>query len=345
MNSKYPRRRFLGQLAALGALASTVPQYARAMETITMTPATEKKFVPVMITPFTSDLKIDYKGLSALTDHYLASGAKGLFANCLSSEMYHLSDEERLSLVNHVVKHVKGKVSVVATGSFGTTVAAQAEFAKKMHQTGVDGVILITSHFAAKNESDAVMLSNIDKFMAVTPGMPLGTYECPSPYKRILTPESFKHLIDTKRFIYHKDTTLDTSRIKRKLDLSKGSTLQFYDAHAPNGVFSLQNGATGLSCIAGNFYPEVFSWLCEHVNDASRAADVRWLQEEITRLDDVIGNGYSLNARYFLNKRGLKLELASRSSKGPLTTEQKKIFDDVYRTVEGWRDRLGIAGS
>lgn len=342
MATKYPRRQFLGQLAALGTLATTVPQYARAMESGTIAPAAEKRFVPVMITPFTSELKIDYKGLSALIDLYLSSGAKGLFANCLSSEMYHLSDEERLSLVKHVVKHVNGRVPIVATGSFGNNLSAQSAFAKKMHQTGVDGVILITSHFAAKDETDAVMMSNIDKFLAMTPGVPLGTYECPSPYKRILTPETFKHLIDSNRFIYHKDTTLDQARISVKLELCKGTSLQFYDAHAPNGLFSLQHGAKGLSCIAGNLYPEIFSWLCEHADDSSRAADVRWLQEEITRLDDVIGNGYSLNARYVLNKRGLNLQLVNRASKSPLTEEQKKISDDVYKTVLQWHERLGI---
>ncbi|MGC3947038.1 MAG: dihydrodipicolinate synthase family protein [Chryseolinea sp.] len=342
MAIKYPRRQFLGQLAALGSLATTVPQYARAMESKLFAPAGEKKFVPVMITPFTSDLKIDYKGLSALIDLYLSSGAKGLFANCLSSEMYYLSDEERLSLVKHVVKHVNRAVPIVATGSFGDNIPAQSEFAKKMHQTGVDGVILITSHFAAKEESDAVMLSNIDKFLAMTEGVPLGTYECPSPYKRILTPETFKHLIESNRFIYHKDTTLDPAKIKVKLDLCKGTALQFYDAHAPNGIFSLQNGARGLSCIAGNLYPEIFSWLCEHVNDSNKSADVQWLQGEITRLDDVIGNGYSLNARYMLNKRGLNLQVVNRASKTPLTTEQKKITDDVYKTVLQWHERLGI---
>ncbi|MEJ1239840.1 dihydrodipicolinate synthase family protein [Chryseolinea sp. T2] len=342
MASKYPRRQFLGQLAALGAAVTTVPQYARAMESTLFAPAGEKSFVPVMITPFTSDLKIDYKGLSALTDLYLASGAKGLFANCLSSEMYYLSDEERLELVKHVVKHVNHKVSVVATGSFGNNLTAQAEFAKKMHQTGVDGVILITSHFASREESDDVMMTNIDKFLALTEGIPLGTYECPSPYKRILTPATFKHLIDSKRFIYHKDTTLDQAKIKVKLDLCRGTGLQFYDAHAPNGVFSLQNGAKGLSCIAGNLYPEIFSWLCENVNNPARSADVSWIQEEITRLDDVIGNGYSLNARYVLNKRGLNLQVVNRASKSPLTAEQIKISDDVYKTVLQWHERLGI---
>jgi len=344
MTSKYPRRQFLGQLATLGALATTASPYATAKGAnfTKSLPADEKKFVPVMITPFTTDLKIDYTGLSSLIDLYLASGAKGLFANCLSSEMYQLTDDERLSLVKHVVKHVKGAVPIVATGSFGSDVKSQADFAKKMHQTGVNGVILITSHFATKEESDAVMMSNLDKFFAKTEGIPMGTYECPSPYKRILTPETFRYLVGSNRITYHKDTTLDIAKIKVKLDLCAGTRLEFYDAHAPNAVFSLQNGAKGLSCIAGNFYPEIFAWMCANVNDSSKASGVRWLQDEMTRLDDVVGNGYSLSARYFLNKRGLNLQLASRASKVPLSAEQKKTLDETYKTVQQWHERLGI---
>ena len=77
-------------------------------------PAGERKFVPVMLTPYKSSLQIDFEGLSKLIDFYQEAGAKGFFANCLSSEMYELSDTERLSLVRHVVRHVNGRFPVVA---------------------------------------------------------------------------------------------------------------------------------------------------------------------------------------------------------------------------------------
>jgi len=344
MTYRYPRRQFIGQLAALAALATTTSHHAEAEAMYFSKPmlAGEKKFVPVMITPFTADLKIDYTKLSALIDFYLSSGAKGLFANCLSSEMYQLSDDERLSLVKHVVKQVNGAVPIVATGSFGDSLHSKADFTKKMYQTGVAGVILITSHFATKEESDTVLMSNLDKFFALTEGIPLGTYECPSPYKRILTPETFKYLTHSNRIIYHKDTTLDPAKIKVKLDICAGTALEFYDAHAPNSAFSLKNGARGLSCIAGNCYPEIFSWMCANVNDPTKDADVRWLQDEITRLDDVVGNGYSLSAKYFLNKRRLNIEVNSRSSKTALSAEQMKNLDDAYKAVLHCHERLGI---
>jgi 4-hydroxy-tetrahydrodipicolinate synthase len=61
----------------------------------------ERKFVPVMLTPFKENGEIDLDGLTSLTELYIQAGAKGLFANCQSSEMFYLSDEERLSIVKH----------------------------------------------------------------------------------------------------------------------------------------------------------------------------------------------------------------------------------------------------
>ena len=54
---------------------------------------------------------MDWDGLTALTEWYLASGVQGLFAVCLSSEMYDLLDDERLRVAKHVagvVDDVKG---------------------------------------------------------------------------------------------------------------------------------------------------------------------------------------------------------------------------------------------
>src|SRR3954469_19994790 len=146
----------------------------------------EKKFVPVMITPFNLKAKVDFDAVSGLIDFYLAAGVKGFFANCLSSEMYSISEDERLELTRHIVRYVKGRVPVVATGSFGLTVPDKAEFTKKIYDTGINAVILITGHYANVDDSDDTLLRNFEKMFRLTPGIPMGLYECPAPYKRIL---------------------------------------------------------------------------------------------------------------------------------------------------------------
>ena len=103
-----------------------------------------KGFVPVMLTPFKDNGAVDFDGLTAITEFYLSSGASGLFANCQSSELFELTEHERLDITQHVVKVVNGAVPVVAAGTFSTDILQQAEFIKKIYDTGIEAVIAIT---------------------------------------------------------------------------------------------------------------------------------------------------------------------------------------------------------
>ena len=295
-----------------------------------------------MITPYCKNGQIDFDCLSRLTDFYLAAGAKGYFANCQSSEMYCLSEQERLSVTRHVVKRVNGTMSVVATGSFGESLEQKAEFTRKIYQTGINAVIMISSHFAKINESDDILISNCEKFLALTDNIPLGTYECPAPYKRILTPDVFKYLLGTNRLVYHKDTTIEFDKVKVKIDLAKNSKLEFYDACTANAVYSLKEGAKGMAAISGNFYPEILAWMCKNATNPDKQNEVKYIQEQLTKTEAVIGDNYPLSSKYFLQKRGLPIELISRKSAKPLTAKQKNTLDEIYKVFLGWCDYLGI---
>lgn len=305
----------------------------------------EKKFVPVMITPFNLKAKVDLDAVSRLIDFYLAAGVKGFFANCLSSEMYSISEDERLELTAHIVRYVRGRVPIVATGSFGLTIEDKAAFAKKIYATGIDAVILITGHYANVDDSDEVLLANFDKMLQLTPGIPMGMYECPAPYKRILSASVFEKLVSTNRFVYHKDTSIDKEQVKAKIATLKKSgntTLEFYDAHSPNAMTSIQAGAKGMSSISGNFYPEILVWMCNNANNLEKQEQVKWLQEELIKVDPLIHIAYPLSAKYFLGKRGLPVRTISRAHALELTPEQKQTLNEIHEKFLHWCEVLGI---
>ena len=304
----------------------------------------DKKFVPVMITPFNLKAKVDLDVVSVLIDFYLSAGVKGFFANCLSSEMFSITEDERLQLTQHIVKYVNGRTPIVATGSFGLTLEDKAEFTKKIYDTGIDAVIMITGHFAKVDEPDEVLIHNFDKMFQLTGNIPLGMYECPAPYKRIIPADVFKTLLAADRMVYHKDTSIDTEQVKAKLDILKEaeSKLEFYDAHTPNAMFSLQHGAKGMSSISGNFYPEIMVWMTEHANDPGKQNEVQWLQSELTKVDPLIHIAYPMSAKYFLQKRGLPVRTISRATAFQLTPEQKKVLDNIYDSFLKWCQQLDI---
>jgi 4-hydroxy-tetrahydrodipicolinate synthase len=243
-----------------------------------------------------------------------------------------------------VVKYVNGRVPVVATSSFGLTIDDKAEFTKKIYDTGIDAAILITGHYANIEDTDEVLLKNFERMFKLTGSIPLGMYECPAPYKRIIGPDVFKTLLSANRLVYHKDTSIDLEKVKAKLDIVKQTknNLEFYDAHSPNAMYSLQMGAKGMSSISGNFYPEILVWMVNNANNPEKLEDVKWLQSEISRVDPLIHIAYPMSAKYFLRKRGLPVRTISRATALELTPEQKKTLDEIHDSFKTWCERLAI---
>ncbi|NIJ55935.1 dihydrodipicolinate synthase family protein [Dyadobacter arcticus] len=301
-----------------------------------------KGFIPVMLTPFLETGKVDYEGLSALTELYLEAGAAGLFANCLSSEMFELTESERLQVTKTVVDQVAGRVPVVATGTFGGAIPEQARFAKRIYQTGIDAVIIITGLIADENEHDEIFVSRIKELISLTDDIPLGFYECPVPYKRLINSMVLQELIQTRRIVYHKDTCLDLEEVVRRIQVAEGFKFGLYDAYMVNAVASLKAGATGLSCIQGNIYPELVTWICEHYHDESRQNDVERVQKFFVDSMDVVHTAYPIVAKYCLQKRGFPMSTYTRRDVGTFTEAMQRQADQLLDEIDVIQSDLGI---
>ena len=278
---------------------------------------------PVMLTPFHEDRTVDWTGVDALTDWYLDRGAAGLFSVCLSSEMYELGATERLTLAAQVVKRAANRAPVVAAGTFGGAVVDQAEFARRLADTGVAAVVLIVNQFATAAEPDTVWQARVEQFLEHTDGLPLGLYECPVPYHRLLSPELLRWAAGTGRFVWMKDTCCDVAVERAKIAACRGTPLRWFNAHAPSLLASLQAGGDGFSGIAANLYPELFSWLCAHFADQPERAAA--LQRRLALWDLAIRPGYPHSAKTFLRRCGLPIGDSCRLARtvpGPAAEEQ-----------------------
>ena len=295
-----------------------------------------------MLTPFTDQGAIDFPALAALTEYYLEAGAAGLFANCLSSEMFELTEAERLEAIRLVVKVANGRVPVVATGTFGGTVETQAGFVRQVADCGVQAVIGITGLLAGAEESEAVFAERAFRLFDLTPGVPFGFYECPVPYKRLISPELLGQLVATGRVIYHKDTCLDISQVREKLRLAGKPGFGLYDAYMVHAVESLRAGSAGLSCIQGNFFPELVVWLCDHYDREDLQEEVNRVQAFFTDHMEVMHTVYPLVAKYFLQKRGLGINTFTRRDVGVFSAEVKRNVEELWRQYSRLQETLGL---
>ena len=295
-----------------------------------------------MLTPFKDNGEIDFDGLTKLTELYIEAGSAGLFASCLSSEMFELSDEERFKVVKHVVNVTDGVIPIVATGTFGGPIAQQADFVKRIYSTGIEAVIGITSLFADEQEADEVFEANVFNLLDLTENIPMGFYECPVPYKRLLSSTQLERFAATGRVIYHKDTSLDMNQIKAKLSVIKNPDFGLYDAYMVHAVESLKAGAAGLSCIQGNFFPEMIVWLCENYNSESLKAEVNDVQDFLIANMDVMHDVYPIVAKYSLQKRGLNISTFTRRKVGDFSLGIKNNIEQLYVDYQSLQQKIGL---
>lgn len=265
---------------------------------------------PVMLTPFTQDGKIDYEGLEHLVNWYIDRKCDGLFAVCQSSEMYYLTLEERLELARAVVKITAGRVPVIASGNIADTLEERIQETNQMAQTGVDAVVLITNSFAAQEESDEVWMERCLDFLDRIDGdIPLGFYECPYPYKRMISLENLKTCADTGRFHFLKDTCCDAALIQKRLEVIRGTNLKLYNANTTTLLDSLKHGAVGFSGVMANFHPQLYVQLCKHYQEE----DAAYLQDFLTLASLIERQYYPVNAKYHLQAvEGLPVTTYSR---------------------------------
>jgi 4-hydroxy-tetrahydrodipicolinate synthase len=295
-----------------------------------------------MITPYSADGTIDYSALEKLIDWYIENGVTGLFAVCQSSEMFHLSLAERLTLARACVKFARGRVPVIASGHVAETISDQVDEALAMADTGIDAIVLVSNRFVRKGESDDVFKHNLDAFLSSFHyDITLGFYECPAPYKRLLSPELVAHCAATGRFGFLKDTSCSMSSITAKLKIGN-SNFKLFNANAATLLASLKAGAAGYSGVMTNFHPDLYSWICAH-----------WMEEpeSAAQLQDFLGLAsviecqlYPINAMYALQLEGLPVRLHSRRADARQFTESMRLEVEQmmrlsHRFSEKYRNR------
>lgn len=299
---------------------------------------TVPKVFPTMLTPFTAENDVDYDGVDALVDWYWKNGCDGIFAVCQSSEMFFLSLEERVAIAQRVVRRARElarsgerpPMTVVVSGHISETKEEQREELVAMSQTGADALILLTNRF--NGGSDAVWAEGMREALSwLPPGLPLGLYECPKPYKQLLSEGMLAACAQTGRFAFIKDTCCDAARIGRRLKLLRGTGIALYNANAQTLLQTLKQGCAGYCGVMANFHPDLYARLCRDL--FSNSAQI--LQSFLALAAFAEGLTYPVGAKYYLSEyEGLPLLTASRSADAALLTDYQKGILAQMRMLE-----------
>ena len=296
---------------------------------------------PAMVTPFTDSRGVDWSSVDRLVEWYLEAGVDGLFPVSLSSEMYELTDAERLSVVERVVDAADGRVPVVATGTFGRSVDEEAAFVRRLEDAGADAVVVNAAEMVDADETDERWVEAIERLLAKTGEVPLGLYECPVPYHRLVSTEALREVAATDRFVFVKDTCCDGDLLADRIDAVSGTPVGLYNANAPLLLASLRDGADGYCGIAANFYPGLLSWLCE--NYAAEPDLAASLGRFLSIADYLVRAEYPGGAKRFLARKGVIETAHCRGASASVSEDHLATFDALESEIENWRERLELA--
>ncbi|WP_432798568.1 dihydrodipicolinate synthase family protein [Poriferisphaera sp. WC338] len=289
---------------------------------------------PVMLTPFTENNQLDIPGYRQLVDFYIQQQAAGLFATCGSSEVYLLTADEIVQLTEEAVTVAKGHVPVVAGAICHGEVNKQIDLAKRLAQTGIAAVVFNASQIITKQATDQDWFTAIDRLITELPDTPLGIYECPTPYHRLLTDTQIKHLADSKRFIFFKDTCKDSKRVAARLKQTVGSPIAYFDAHAPHIFDTLAHGIDGHCGVGSNLCIELFVWLCNnHRNDPQTSKQVH---QYINSLDPILDIKYPASVKIAMQARNINIQQNCRIFKDKITQDS---IDLIYKTIDDIQSR------
>ncbi len=296
---------------------------------------------PTMITPYTKDGKIDFEGVEKLVNFYIKNECDGIFAVCQSSEMLYLSLAERVALAKKVVacaKKAPYKMNVVASGHCADDLDAQIEEINAIYETGVDAFVLVSNRFDLHHDGDDEWIKNAEYVLSRIPShIPLGIYECPRPYKRLLTPRILDFCKETGRFRFIKDTCCDPDMLADRLVQLQDSDVMLFNANAQTLLHSLRCGGAGYSGIMANFHPDLLVWLCRNF-ESEKADEVSNILSMCAFTENSV---YPGTAKYYLGFEGVDLNVFSRSADHKtLTPYQKLCMKQLYDLSQKVRDEL-----
>ena len=211
--------------------------------------------IPIMMTPFTADDRLDEAGLRKQVQWLFEKDQTGELVGFLltgtNAEFYALSDEEYMRIIRIVVDEVGGRLPVIAGAmAVGTTNAI--ELARRIQDLGVDGIQIVNPYYIYPTQDD--VLRHLEAVAnAVDVGLEL--YNNPITTHVYLKAETIVKLLDAvgDKIVCIKESSPTDLDFYRMVQLV-GKKIHVVDNGGP--FWAHQMWAAALGCRCFMFRPE-----------------------------------------------------------------------------------------
>ncbi len=280
-------------------------------------------FVPIS-TPFRDDEEVDYSALRFNLERYAASGVLGYLALGSNGENRSLTEEEKLRVLDTIVRHKDARQVVMA----GATYDAQREterFLERAAGLGADFGLVLSPGYFRKQMTDEVLYRYFSTLADASP-LPLLLYNAPGFCGVTMSPALVGRLAGHASIAGMKDSA--SSGIENFLQF-ESDTFHVLAGSANFFFPAMLSGSIGGTISLANSFPKIAIDLFESGRARDEARGVP-LQEKVTRVNKAISGAYGVAGVKAAMKLGGFEGGIPRRPLLPLTPEQ---FESLRRTL------------
>jgi len=211
-----------------------------------------------IVTPFGEDGAVNFKELGRLIDFNIENGTDAIVITGTTGEAATMTDEEHKAVIQFAVKHVNGRIPVVAgTGSNDTAYAVQ--LSKYAETVGVDALLVVTPYYNKGSQRGL-----IQHFTAIADAVqvPIILYNVPSRTGVNLAVETFAELAKHPNIAAVKEASGNLSAIA-KIRRACGDELAVYSGNDDQIVPILSLGGLGVISVLSNIMPKETHDICQ----------------------------------------------------------------------------------
>ena len=167
--------------------------------------------IPAFYACYDEDGEISAERTEALALHFLEKGVKGLYVNGSSGECIYQSVEDRKKVLEHVMKAVGGKLTIIAHVACNNT-KDSVELAAHAEKLGVDAIAAIPPiYFHLPDHAIADYWNDIS---AAAPHTDFVIYNIPQLAGVALSPSLFKKMRENPNVIGVKNSSMPVQDIQ-----------------------------------------------------------------------------------------------------------------------------------
>lgn len=283
-----------------------------------------------IITPFHEDGSVNYEVFAQQIDYQIENGTDAIIVCGTTGEAATLSHEEHLDVIRYCVKHVAGRIPVIAgTGSNCTETAIY--LSTEAEKAGVDGLLVVTPYY---NKATQKGLYNHFKAVADSVSLPIILYNVPSRTGLNIAPDTLIKLCrDVKNIVGVKEASGNISQVAKIMSMADGC-VDLYSGNDDQIVPLLSLGGIGVISVLSNVAPRQTHDICQKFFDGDVAESCKLQLEALPLVDALFCEVNPIPVKTAVNLQGREA--------GPMRMPLSEMEPEHVKVLEAAMKGFGV---